>query len=206
MYKRILIISGVLLFMFVFQHQTKAQEVDKGVRIGLTMSNLYMDVDDLDDEDARFGFHAGLFSKVMYTPSLGIQPELLYTTKGSEAYYDGLINQNVEFGLSYIDLPVLLVIRPVEALEIHAGPYGGLMLGSNIRFSGTIEGEDEIDRDHFNTIDYGFAFGIQFNAGIVAAGLRYNLGRSELADSDVTQLLLGDSKNSYGQLYVALNF
>lgn len=206
MYKRIMLFFGVLLLSFAFSYEVIAQEVNRGVRGGLTMSSLYVDVDNLDDEDARFGFHVGLFSQIMYTPSVGIQPELIFTTKGSKAYYGGLINQNVEFGLSYVDLPVLLVIRPMDLLEIHAGPYGGLMLGSNIRFSGTIEGEDDIDRDQFNTIDYGFAFGVQLNTGIISAGLRYNLGRRKLADSDVTELLLGDSKHSYGQLFVALRF
>jgi hypothetical protein len=181
----------------------RAQEISGGIKGGLTMSNLYIDVDGLDDENARFGFHAGLFSQIMFSETFGMQPEMLYITKGTKATYEGLISQTIDFNLNYIDLPVFLVLRPVEILEIHVGAYVGLLLNSNVKYSGTIEGYDEISRDNFNTVDYGVGAGLALNFGNMQTGIRYSLGLQELADSDVANLLLGDSKNSFGQLYIA---
>ncbi len=181
----------------------KAQQISVGVKGGLTMSNLYMEEDDIDDENARFGIHAGLYSQYMLSETFGIQPELLYTAKGTEAIYDGFISQTVNFNLNYLELPIFAVFRPLEILEFHAGPYVGLLLNSNIKYSGAIEGEDEISRDNFNTLDYGIGAGVALNFGIVQAGIRYNLGLQKIAKTDIANLLLGDSKNAYGQLYIA---
>jgi hypothetical protein len=201
--KKIATLLTFLIFSVLISSKIYSQEVSGGIKGGLTMSNLYIDRDDLDDENARFGFHAGLFSQIMFIETFGIQPELLFTTKGTEATYSGLVDQTVKFNLNYLELPALLVFRPVEILEFYVGPYAGLLLSSNIEFSGLIDGEDEIDRDNFNTLDYGIVAGIAMNFGNVQAGLRYNIGLQKLADTNVTNLLLGDSKNAYGQLYIA---
>ncbi len=177
-----------------------------GIKGGLTLSNLYIDENDLDTEDRRVGFHAGLFSQFMFTEAIGIQPEILYTTKGSEADYLGAINQTVSFNIDYIDIPVLLVLRPLEMLEIYAGPYAGILLNSDVGFEGTIEGETDLDRDHFETFDAGLVGGIALNFGGFKVGARYNLGLREIADSNASQMLLGDSKNQYAQFYLAIQF
>ncbi|GAO31882.1 porin family protein [Geofilum rubicundum] len=190
----IIVISGTSII---------AQEITSGIKGGLTLSNLYIDRDELDDENARMGFHAGFFSQVMFAETFGIQPEFLFTTKGTEAHY-GTFDQTVNFNINYIDIPVFAVLRPVEVLEIYAGPYIGFMLNSNVEYSGSIEGEDELDRDHFNTVDYGLAGGVALNFGGVQAGARYYVGLQNLADSNASNMLLGDSKHSYGQLYIAL--
>lgn len=196
-----IVLSG--MFAVLTSSVVKAQNVSGGLKGGLTMSNLYIDDDEIDDENARFGFHAGFFSQVMFLETFGLQPELLFTTKGTKATYDGFITQTVDFNLNYLEVPVLAVFRPVEMIEFHAGPYVGLLLSSNIKYSGAIDGNDEIDRDNFNTLDYGLGFGFALNFGQVQAGLRYNIGLQKLANSNVSEMLLGDSKNAYGQLFVA---
>jgi hypothetical protein len=205
--KRMFAITMILTAILTTMTLTaESQEISSGIKGGLTMSNLYIDGNDIDDENARFGFHAGLFSQIMYLESFGIQPELLYTSKGTDATYEGLIDKSVDFDLNYLEIPVLLVLRPLEILEIHAGPYIGLLLQSNVEYSGIIEGQDEIDRDNFNSLDYGIGAGAALNLGNVQAGVRYNFGLQKLADSEIAELLLGDSKNSYGQLYIAFRF
>jgi hypothetical protein len=200
------IMNKILLFGAVSMlavTSVKAQEVTSGIKGGLTLSNLYIDRDELDDENARMGFHAGFFSQIMFAETFGLQPEFLFTTKGTEAKYEGAFDQTVNFNMNYIDIPLFAVLRPVEVLEIYAGPYIGFMLNSNIKYSGAMDGEDELDRDHFKTLDYGVAGGVALNFGGVQAGARYYLGLQELADSDASSMLLGDSKHSYGQLYIA---
>lgn len=204
--KRELIIISLALVLIIMPGLVKSQEINFGIKGGLTLSNLYIDEEDLDDENARLGFNAGFISQFMFVESFGIQPEFLFTTKGTEGNYAGIINQSVKFNLHYIDIPILLVIRPIPVMEIHLGPYAGFLVDSDIKFTGTIYGETTVDRDHFNTLDYGLAGGLGFNFGNFQAGVRYHLGLQEIADSTPTRLLLGDSKNSYGQLYIAIRF
>lgn len=200
----ITVILTAILAAFTVPAQT--QEISSGIKGGLTMSNLYINTDDIDNENARFGFHLGLFTQMMYFETFGIQGELLYTTKGTKATYKGLINQSVDFNLNYLELPILFVVRPMDLLEIHAGPYLGMLLNTDIKLSGAIEGSDDISRGNFKSLDYGLGLGAAVNLGNTQAGARYNLGLRKIADSDVAKLLLGSSKNSYIQVFVAFRF
>lgn len=187
-----------------FANDANAQ-MRAGVKGGLNVSNLYLD--DVDDENARYGFNVGVYGQVFSTDVFAIQPELLFSTKGTRAEYGGLIDQTVKFNLNYLDLPVLAVFKLGDAAEIHAGPYVSYLLGSNISYSGDLgNGSDEIDRDHLRPFDFGLAAGFGMNFGPMQVGARYNLGLTEIADSDIARQLLGNSKNSVAQLYLAFNF
>ena len=176
-----------------------------GIKGGLNLSNLY--VDNADDENARLGFNAGIYGQVFSTDVFALQPELLFSTKGSKAEYGGVIDQTVKFNLSYLDLPVLAVFKLGNAAEIHVGPYASYLLSSNVSYDGDLgNGSQDIDRDHLRSFDYGVAGGLGFNFGPVQLGARYNLGLTEIADSDAARTLLGDSKNSCAQDYLAFNF
>lgn len=175
-----------------------------GIKGGLNVSNLY--IDDLDDENARYGFNVGLFGQVLATETFAIQPELLYSTKGSKAIYEGIVDQAVKYNINYLDLPVLAVFKLGESAEIHVGPYAGYLLNANISYSGDIvSGDDQIDRDHLKSFDYGLVGGFGLNFGAIQVGARYNYGLAMIADSDAAELVLGDSKNSVAQLYLSLN-
>lgn len=176
-----------------------------GVKGGLNVSNLY--IDNVNDENARFGFNGGLYGQILSTKAFAIQPELLFSTKGSQADYGGIINSTVKFNLNYLDLPLLAVIKLGPQAEIHAGGYASYLLSANINYEGNFgSGTDRIDRDQLKTFDYGLAAGFGLNFGAVQVGARYNYGLVKIADSNSARNILGDSKNSVAQLYVALNF
>lgn len=193
-----------LLFLSGAVVSSTAQDRRMGIKGGLNLSNLY--VDDVDDESARVGFHVGVYGQIISTETFAIQPELLYTTKGSESEWNGLIDQTVKFNLNYLELPVLAVFKLGESAEIHIGPYFSYLLGANIDTEGDLGGtNEELDRDNFKPFDFGLSGGFGLNFGAVQIGARYNYGLSEIADSDAADLLLGDAKNSCAQVYVALN-
>jgi hypothetical protein len=175
-----------------------------GIKGGLNVSNLY--IDNVNDENARFGFNGGLYGQILSTEAFAIQPELLFSTKGSQADYGGIINSTVRFNLNYLDLPVLAVIKLGPSAEIHAGAYASYLLSANINYEGNIgSGTERLDRDQFKTFDYGLVGGLGLNFGAVQIGARYNYGLVKLADSNNARNMLGDSKNSVAQLYIALN-
>lgn len=175
-----------------------------GIKGGLNVSNLY--INDVNDENARFGFNGGFYGQILSSEVFAIQPELLFSTKGSQADYGGIINSTVRFNLNYLDLPILAVIKLGPSAEIHAGAYASYLLSANINYSGNIgNGTDRIDRDQLKSFDYGLSGGFGLNFGAVQIGARYNYGLVKIADSNSARNMLGDSKNSVAQLYLALN-
>lgn len=184
---------------------SNAQERRAGIKGGLNVTNLY--IDDVDDENARYGVHLGIYGQVLSTDAFAIQPELLYSGKGTRAEYTGIIDQDAQFNLHYIDLPVLAVFKLGKAAEIHLGPYVGYLISTDVTYDGDIvNGTDDLDRDNFKSFDYGLSGGIGLNFGALQIGARYNYGLAEIADSNAAKSILGDSKNSNAQLFVAFNF
>lgn len=202
---KISLIAAIGLF-FMINYDAAAQEMKSGIKGGLNVSNLY--IDEVNDENARYGLHVGLFTQYPLGDVFAIQPELVYSTKGSRAEYDVLGQEgDVKFNLNYVELPLLAVFKLGESAEIHAGAYLGYLLAANVSTEGDL-GDDyqELDRDHFKSFDYGLAGGFALNFNPVTLGLRYNYGLKKLADSNAADAVLGDSKNSVAQIYIALNF
>jgi len=176
-----------------------------GVKGGLNASNLY--VDNVSDENARLGFHLGLYGQPVSSETFALQLELLYSTRGTKTQYDAPIDQSIQYNLNYLDLPVLAVFKLGDAVEIHAGGYASYLVQANIDYEGDLaNGSDEIDRDNLKSYDYGLVGGVGVNFGAIQVGARYNYGLVKLADSDAAELLIGDSKNSLAQLYIAFDF
>jgi hypothetical protein len=168
------------------------------------VSNLY--INDVDDENARYGFNIGFFGEVISSEAAALQLELLYSTKGSRAFYDEIGEQEIKYNLNYLDLPILAVIKLGETAEIHLGGYASYLLQANISYEGDwANGQDEIDRDRLHSFDYGLIGGVGFNFGSIQVGARYNYGLLKIADDDLSESFIGDSKNSNAQVYIALN-
>jgi hypothetical protein len=179
-------------------------EPKMGVKGGLNVSNLYLD--NVSDENARFGFNVGLYGQLFSSEVFALQPELLFSTKGSRDEFDGIADETVKFNLNYLDLPVLAVIKLGESAEIHAGAYASYLLNANISYEGDLgNGGEDIDRDNFKSYDYGLVGGFGLNFGNLQVGARYNYGLVKLADSDAAEIVLGDAKNSVAQVYMAVN-
>ena len=200
-------IGSALLLMSLLSlsisHSASAQ-ARAGIKGGLNVSNLY--IDNIHDENARYGFNVGLYGQILSSDFFAIQPELLYSTKGSKAFYEDIVNQTVQYNLNYLDLPVLAVFKLGKSAEIHVGPYASYLLNANVSYSGdAINGDDEINKDDLKSYDYGLAGGFGLNFGPLQAGVRYNYGLVKIADSDQAKLYLGDSKNSVAQIYLSLN-
>ncbi len=185
-----------------------AQSPRVGVKAGLNASNLHIDQEDVDDENMRIGLHGGVFAQMMGEDAMvGLQTELLLSTKGSSAKYDFLgVDGRVSFNTLYLDLPVLLVVKLGDVVDLQAGGYGSYLLGASTSTDGDL-GEDyqKLDKDNFNSFDYGLAVGATINIDVISIGARYNYGLKSIASSDAAKLLLGDSKNSVAQIFVALN-
>lgn len=201
---RITILSVALIF--VGNTMAEAQDdARSGIKGGLNLSNLY--IDDVEDENVRAGFHAGIYTQLLLAPGFAIQPELLYATKGAKADYNlAGIQGESKFNLNYIDLPVLLTFKLGDAADIHIGPYISYLLGVNTSTDGDLgSSRTELDRDDYEKWDYGLAGGLALNFNPVTIGVRYNYGLNEIADSGEAITQIGDAKNSVAQIFIAFD-
>lgn len=202
---RLFTICVIAGFAGMMSSNTAVAQMRAGIKGGLNVSNLY--VDDVDDENARYGFNVGVYGQLFASDVFTIQPELLFSTKGTKVEYGGnLFDQEAKFNLNYLDLPVLAVFKLGRSAEIHFGPYLSYLLSANISHDGDLgSGIDDLDKDNFKSFDYGLSGGFGLNFGGIQVGARYNYGLAKIADNNAAEAFLGDSKNSVAQIYIALN-
>ncbi|MEQ9117351.1 porin family protein [Fulvivirga sp.] len=199
---RILTITCLLGLLTIGYSQ--AQNLRSGVKGGLNVSNLY--IDEADDENPRYGFNIGVFTQ-LGDGAFVLQPELNYTTKGTKTTYGGdFFDGEADFNLNYLELPLLFTFKLGDGADIHIGPYAGYLVGSNFKSSDNFFSTDiDLDRDNFKNFDFGLSGGMALNFDAISVGARYNYGLTKIAESQEAKDLLGSSKNSVAQLYVALN-
>src|SRR6188768_2290103 len=163
--KTLLLFTIIIGLTLLARQKSVAQvnpHVKAGVKGGFNVSNLY--TDGVLDENARVGFHAGVFGQPIASESVALQLELLYSTRGSTKVYHVPVDQTVQYDLEYLDLPVLAVFKVGKILEFHAGGYASYLVGAKIKYHGDLtDGTNEIDRDHLKSFDYGLTGGVGFN-------------------------------------------
>jgi len=214
-------IKGFLLSAFLLTTAVgfvQAQTMDErdplapkiGVKGGINLANMY--VDDVDDEKLKVGLNAGLFFKIPFTSFFAIQPEVLYSSKGSKLTYNNRIQGSGEYryNLNYIEVPMLAVFNLGPHFNIHAGPYAAFLASANIKnlhSNGDINSITDLKADNFNRLDYGLAGGVALEFSNFTLGARYNYGLKEIGKSgNLSGELTQNSKNSVASFYVGFGF
>lgn len=180
-----------------------------GIKGGVNLSNLY--VDDVEDENMKVGLNLGVFAKFPVTRGFSIQPEILYSSKGSKVKYNNAVLGQGEyrFNLNYVEMPILAVFNLGKNFNIHAGPYAALLTSANIKRM-----DEDLDVDHirdlntddFKRFDFGLAGGLGFDIQNFTLGARYNYGLNEVGDGGVSGEALKNSKNSALTFYIGIGF
>ncbi|MEZ5174344.1 MAG: porin family protein [Bacteroidia bacterium] len=198
-------ISIITLLLFSSE-ATKAQGVHAGIKGGLNVSNLY--VHNIHDTRFRPGFNFGLFLNAPVSEIVSLQPEFIFTTAGNRTYYhNNPYDGAVDFNLNYFQIPILLDIRPVSFLDIYMGPYASYLLNANTITRGEFGAAyEELNRGNFQFWDLGLSGGLGLNISSLQLGVRYNLGAKQIANSNSARDLIGASKNSVAQMYLAIKF
>ncbi len=208
---------AALFFTTAFTNDAKAQDSEVGIKGGANFSNFFND--EVDDQNLRIGFQGGLFFKAALTDFFAIQPEVLYTQKGSTTKYDKFLTGegDITQKLDYIEVPILAVINLGENLNVHAGPYLAYLMNASIENNNennVFDGIEELNEGDYERLDFGLAVGVGFEFEVIRFGIRYdyglkNVGKDQdftLNGSKVSSDILKNSKNSTASLYVGIGF
>ncbi|WP_460615145.1 porin family protein [Hymenobacter seoulensis] len=173
-----------------------AQNVRFGVKAGASLTNLEGDNAGLNGN--KFGFHGGLLTNIGINDAFSVQPELLYSQKGSKYTVNGndVINR-----FNYVDLPVMFRVN-AGGLFFEAGPQLGFLASAKREIGST-----SVDiKDGYNTIDFGYAAGLgyQLSSG-PGIGLRYNGGLTNIPQKNTVGNVTTQAKihNTAFQLYLS---
>jgi hypothetical protein len=202
-------IFAVLIFCLMITGVGFAQERATsgfGIRAGINGSNIVTDGDN--DFSFRFGPMAGVYARLGLFRNLTIQPELLYSLQGGEFEVEDPANNQqtvIRDRLHYLNLPVLAQFWLTNGLNIHAGPYVGLLLDVASDGRNTVSANyQRFDYGGTVGIEYEFPFGLNF-------GGRYNLGFYDIAGENhnvnaTGPVIEGRNTNQFFQIYVGWTF
>lgn len=179
--KEILLTSIAILFFCSFSF---GQVFMIGPRLGISSSKVKIDevknsVNSVEEGDAHFGFHAGLFARVTLS-SIYIQPEVLFTNNGGEIKFDdGAGNKIVkEYEFNKLDVPVMVGFKITDFFRIQAGPVASLLLKADAKEGGVKEDV----KSNYNNATLGYQAGIGLDIGSILIDLKYEGNLSKLGD------------------------
>lgn len=112
-----------------------AQSFKLGVKVGATTYK----IDGMSFSDQfKWGYHLGGVAEIMFSPTFGIQPEVLFNQSNTQTGYsfDTLyrsINPGTikEVKLNYMSIPVLLSWRPSPLISFQAGPQFSILMSKD---------------------------------------------------------------------------
>lgn len=180
--KKSIFLFSVALILSAFTLQAQEQNSDNrdklqlGIKGGLNFSNIYDTDGEEFDADGKFGFVGGVFLAIPIGKYLGIQPEVLYSQKGYKSTGSFLgTNYEMKRTTNFIDVPILLQVKPVEFVTLLAGPQYSFMLKRKDEFTGgslsAVQEEDFKNDDLRNNI-LGVIGGADFNFENLVLGVR----------------------------------
>ncbi|MDA0176457.1 porin family protein [Mesoflavibacter profundi] len=212
MKKLILCAVALISGLTVAQAQSDSKAVQLGIKGGLNSSTI--SGDDIGELKSRTSFNAGLVAEIPFSERVSFQPEVFYSGQGfdiQENDQDNIFDtdDNVEYQLDYIQVPLLLKVYLVEGLSVEAGPQFGFKIHEEIDFEPNNDGGDiEIDSNDSNVkdLDTGIALGTayKFDNGFFLSG-RYTFGLTNIFE-DGTAFENVDAKNNVWQFGLGFMF
>jgi hypothetical protein len=123
-----------------------------GLKAGVNLSTIYDTRSEDLSNSAKIGFAGGVYLSIPIGTYIGLQPELLYSQKG----YIGrgnIVATDVKYTrrADFLDVPLMLQIKPSEHLFIVAGPMYSFLLNKKLVInSGTVSVEQQTQLKDYN--------------------------------------------------------
>lgn len=202
-----LIALALLISATQFTFSQEKNDFKFGIKGGVNFSNI--NTSNTSESKSLTGVNFGVFAKLPITSLFAIQPEMYFTTKGSELTYQNVfVDGTAQFDLNYIEVPVLAVFKITNNFNFQLGPYASYLLSSNVKNVSDVSFnfENNINSGDFNKFDTGIAAGVEFEGKSLSMGIRYNLGLVTVGQEKTyfgTNYVFPDGKNSILNVYLS---
>jgi hypothetical protein len=139
--KKIILCS---LFLLIIS-SVSAQIFQLGPRFGVSSSNIKIkevtnsNLQTISQSDARLGFHAGVYARIMVL-GFYVQPEVLFVSTSSDVTISSASGSAVSsLSFAKLDVPVLVGKRFLGIARVNAGPVFSQLLTADVRQGGLTE-------------------------------------------------------------------
>lgn len=138
-----------------------------GLKAGVNVATI--DGKGVDEIDFRLGYHVGGMVNVPIVLGVSVQPEFLFSLKGTGQTSTSPDNLN----LLYLEIPLMVKVMLNENFNLQFGPYGGFLLNAK-------QGEANI-KSAYKNFDSGVGLGLGYVLGDrVTLDARYVYGLSQV--------------------------
>lgn len=174
--------NAVLVFSQVVNDTRDKLKI--GFKAGVNYSNVYDEQGQNFVANGKTGFAAGAFVAIPIGSFFGIQPEIMYSQKGYKATGTALgFIYDYTRTTSYLDIPLLLQIKPIPMVSIVAGPQFSYLLDTKNSFNGntTTSSEATVNVDNYKKNIFGFVTGadIEVDHFLVSARAGWDITKSD---------------------------
>lgn len=168
------------------------EKASLGLKAGVNVATIYDTKGEDFSTNAKLGFAGGLFLSIPIGRVIGIQPEVLYSRKG----FSGSGNITVASykyvrTADYLDVPLMLQLKPGEHMTIVAGPFFSFLLNKRLNIkdgSITVEQQTQLEDYNIRKNVFGLTGGVDLIAyplvisGRVGFDLQHNNGDGTSTD------------------------
>ncbi len=206
-----ILVSAGIISSTVFAQDTpidKRGKIQIGAKIGGNYSNVYDAQGEEFDADPTFGLATGAFLVIPIGKYLGLQPEVLYSQHGFKA--TGMLfgsSYDVTRTTSYLEIPLLVSIKPIPNVTLLAGPQYSYLLNVKNKFknaSTTILQEQAFDNDDLrnNTLAFTLGGDLSIDHLVIGARIGWDLTNNNADGSSSTPRY----KNTWTQVTIGYLF
>ncbi|MTI20474.1 PorT family protein, partial [Fulvivirga sp. RKSG066] len=168
-----------------------------GLRGGLNLANLYStDGETSASGDLMTAFHGGIYIENKQSMEYALQYEFILSQQGTS--FD-VGSREIKQQLYYLNIPFLFKYLPNKLVGLYAGPQLGILVATN-----KIDGQDF--KEAMKPIDFAAVFGLEFDLKQIKIGGRYNLGLSNIDDTEFADTYDIRTNNRVTQIYLAVPF
>lgn len=171
---------AILISMMLFLAATTFGQFTLGPKVGLTMSKLSTNFEDV-KEEAKAGFQFGAFAR--FGKKLYVQPEVMFATKGGTIKSEGT-DIKTDIKLNTLQVPVIvgfhLLNLKVVNVRVHGGPAVSFVMKEEIDINQVIE--DPIKEDNIKNTIWNFQLGAGVDVLMFTLDVRYEWGLNNIFD------------------------
>ena len=180
---------AVLMLVVLVSGSSQAQ-VGLGIKGGVNLANIG-GTDAPPGSKTLTGFAAGGYVEISLPLLFTIQPEILYSQKGS-TYDQSIFGTSVKITakFNYLEIPVLVKYSfpvPVVKPSLYAGPAVGILLSAKAKAEAAGQSQEEDIKSQTTSTDFGLVVGASAHIAVIAVDVRYTLGLTTIDKTGATK-------------------